>query len=110
MPPTLPLAREEIQRLRRLRASLPTPPVPGTSGAPIPKAPAPARPNPDPSFPGSPGANLSEMPPKMLQRLFEEKSTKELQSILSAETAKSWKQQNPNVVQALHKEIKTRGV
>ena len=69
-----------------------------------------ATPNPDPSKSpdGYPGATLSTMPPKLLQRLLEEKSTEELQRMLSAENSKSRKLHDPSLAFKIYSEIKKR--
>jgi hypothetical protein len=127
-PKTLFEARELIKKLRSqlpgtsAELGITTPPVHGTAGtiAPIPKATAPPRPNPDPSKPGRPGAQnrepfkmtgmpcLAALAPKALKTFLEERTGPELQALLRAETSKDHKSQDLNVVAAVYKEIKSR--
>jgi len=115
-PRTLAQAKEVIARLKRQlpgtsgALGLSAPPVPGTVGAPIPKEypTGPNRPTADPSFPGSPSANLSTMPPKMLAELLERKTLQELQKMLSAENSKGHKTHNPHLAMQIYREIKRR--
>jgi hypothetical protein len=123
-PKTLAQAKEMLAKLRALlpgtsaelkMSADPVAAIPGTRGAPIPKATPPPRPNPDPSRPGSPGAlahapglDLGAMTPKALKACLEGCTDGQLKALLARETGRDRKTQNSSVIQALYRELKSR--
>jgi hypothetical protein len=100
---TLAAAKEEI---RRLKALLAAPVLPG--GKPIPKSPGPPPSVPNPALPGSPQADLGGMAPAAFSDFLSHCDDKTLLNLLSCENGKSRKLKNNGVVTKLHREIKKR--